>query len=195
MSTETSCHFGHLLLVSNHRRQYFLKNPLFYLFPRQKHKGPICRKIGQGQPRVIIWTNLVVLEHPMLHTTFQVHRPFDSGKEDLFRFLPYMGMVATLVMWPGPFEQTFVPPFHRSSIWNLTLIGPAVSEEKVFKECERRTPTTDDDDGRRSPTYPISSPMSPRLRWAKKTWRPTLSIAIRFILSVILYYNVLMQSY
>ena len=29
MSTETSCHFSHLLLVSNHRRQWFLKNPLF----------------------------------------------------------------------------------------------------------------------------------------------------------------------
>ena len=36
MSTETSFHFGHLLLVSNHRRQYFLKNPLFYLFPIPK---------------------------------------------------------------------------------------------------------------------------------------------------------------
>ena len=40
MSTGTSCHFGHLLLVSDHRRQWFLKNPLFYLFPIQKHKGP-----------------------------------------------------------------------------------------------------------------------------------------------------------
>ena len=40
MSTETSCHFGQQLLVSNHRRQKFLKNPLFYLFPIQKHKGP-----------------------------------------------------------------------------------------------------------------------------------------------------------
>ena len=40
ISTETSCHFGHLMLVSNHRRQQFLKNPLFYLFPIQKHKGP-----------------------------------------------------------------------------------------------------------------------------------------------------------
>ena len=29
MSTETSCHFGHLLLVSNHRLQQFLKNRLF----------------------------------------------------------------------------------------------------------------------------------------------------------------------
>ena len=40
MSTETSRHFGHLLIVSNHWRQQFLKNPLFYLFPIQKHKGP-----------------------------------------------------------------------------------------------------------------------------------------------------------
>ena len=40
MTIETSCHFGHLLRVSNHRWQLFLKNPLFYLFPIQKHKGP-----------------------------------------------------------------------------------------------------------------------------------------------------------
>ena len=68
-STETSCHFGHLLLVSIHRRQQFLKNPLFYLFSIQKHiKDQIwpCCKICQGQPRVIIWANLVVLEHPMM---------------------------------------------------------------------------------------------------------------------------------
>ena len=32
MSTEASCHFSHLLLVSNHRWQWFLKNPLFYHF-------------------------------------------------------------------------------------------------------------------------------------------------------------------
>ena len=30
-----------------------------------------------------------------------------------------MGMVAILVMWPGPFEQIFIPPSHRSSIWNF----------------------------------------------------------------------------
>ena len=60
-----------------------------------------------------------------------------------------MGMVSILVMWPGLFEQTFVPPSHRSSKWNLTLTGPVVSEEKMFKKCGRR---------RRS-TYPISSPL------------------------------------
>ena len=54
-----------------------------------------------------------------------------------------MGMAAILVMWPGPFEQTFVPPSHGDSIWNLASIGLVVSEEKMFKECGRRT-----DDGR-----------------------------------------------
>ena len=50
-----------------------------------------------------------------------------------------MGMAAFLVMWPGPFEQTFVPLFLGGSIWNMTLIGPVVSEEKMFEECRRRT--------------------------------------------------------
>ena len=54
-----------------------------------------------------------------------------------------MGMEAILVMWPGPFEQTYVPQSHRSSIWNLTLTGPVVSEEKMFKKCgwQQTTPT------------------------------------------------------
>ena len=49
-----------------------------------------------------------------------------------------MGMAAILVIWLLPFEQTFVPPSHGGSIWNLTLIGQTFSEEKMFKECERR---------------------------------------------------------
>ena len=49
-----------------------------------------------------------------------------------------MGMAAILVMWPGQFEQTFLTPPHGGSIWNLTLIGPVISEE-MFKECGRRT--------------------------------------------------------
>ena len=138
---------------------------MFCLFPIQKHKGPnlTFRKIGNGQPRVIIWTILVELEHPMLHTKFQGHRPFGSG-EDFLMFLPYMGMAAILVMWPGPFEQTFVPPSHGDPIWNLASIGPVVFE-KMFKECGRQT--DGQPYGRRRPTYPISSPMSLRLRWAK----------------------------
>ena len=49
-----------------------------------------------------------------------------------------MGMAAILVMWPGPFELLF-PLSHAGSIWNLTLIGPVVSEEKMFEECGRKT--------------------------------------------------------
>ena len=45
-----------------------------------------------------------------------------------------MGMAAILVMWPGPFEQIFIPPSHGDSIWNLAPIGLDVSEEKTFKE-------------------------------------------------------------
>ena len=49
-----------------------------------------------------------------------------------------MGMAAILVMWPGSFEQNFVPLSHEDTIWNLASIGPVVSEEKTFKECGRQ---------------------------------------------------------
>ena len=52
-----------------------------------------------------------------------------------------MDMAAILIMWAGPFELTLVPPSHRSLKWNLTLIGPVVSEEKMFKRCGRRRMT------------------------------------------------------
>ena len=78
----------------------FQKIDNFYFFP---YKWP-WRKMGQGQPRVIIWTTLAVLPYMMLHTKFQGHWSIGSGEEDFLRFLPYMGMSAILVMWPGRFE-------------------------------------------------------------------------------------------
>ena len=39
-------------------------------------------KIGQGQPRVIIYICFVELESPMLHAKFQDHRTSGSGEED-----------------------------------------------------------------------------------------------------------------
>ena len=59
--------------------------------------------MGQGQTRDLIWTILVVLTYMMLHTKFQGHGSIGSGEEDFLRFLPYMGMVAMLVMWPNSF--------------------------------------------------------------------------------------------
>ena len=52
-----------------------------------------------------------------------------------------MGMAAILVMWPGPVEQTFILPSHGGSIWNLTLIGPVVSKEKMFENVDIHTYT------------------------------------------------------
>ena len=59
----------------------------------------LCRKICQNQPRVIIWTNLVVLERLMLHTKFLL-----VPEKRIFTVLPYMDMAAILVMSPGLFE-------------------------------------------------------------------------------------------
>ena len=134
MSTEISCHFSHLLLFQIIGYNSLWKIHCFTFFPYKSIRDQIwpCRKIGQGQLRVIIWTNLVVLEHPMLHTNFQGHRPFGSRDEDFLRFLPHMGVSAILVMWPGPFEQTFVPPSHGGPIWNLTLTDQAVSEVHLW---------------------------------------------------------------
>ena len=120
----------------------FWKIHCFTFFPYKSIRDQIwpCRQIDRGQLRVISWINMEVLEHSMLHTNFQGHWPFGSG-EDFLRFLPYMGLAAILVMWSGPFKQTFVPPSHGGAIWNLTLVGQAVSEEKMFKECGRQWTT------------------------------------------------------
>ena len=45
----------------------------------------------------------------MQHAKFQDHRTSGSGED----FLPYMGMAAILVMWPGPFIKALVPLFQR----------------------------------------------------------------------------------
>ena len=52
--------------------------------------------------------------------------------------LPYMGMAASLVMWPGTHMQNFVSPSHGGSTWNLTSIGPVVPEEKTFENVNTR---------------------------------------------------------
>ena len=131
----------------------FQKVNNFHFFPYKSLCDQIWpwRKMGQGQPRVIIWTTLVVLPYTMLHTKFQGHWSIDSGKKDFLRFLPYMGMAAILVMWPAPFEQLFVPPTPGGYIWNLVTIGPVVSEEKSFEIVDRRRGPTE-------PSHPISSP-------------------------------------
>ena len=53
-----------------------------------------------------------------------------------------MGMVAIMIMWPGIFEQAFVPPSQGESTWNLASIGLAVSTEKKFETVETEWSST-----------------------------------------------------
>ena len=72
--------------------------------------------------------SLVVLEYPILYTKFQGHRPLGS-EEDVWRFLPYMGLEVILV----------IPTSHGGSIWNL------VSNDLVFcYEKKNRSRSTQD---------------------------------------------------
>ena len=62
-----------------------------------------CRKIGQGQPRVIIWTNYDGQESSMLHTKFCGNQSTSSGEEDFWRVFTiyghggHLGNVTTIV--------------------------------------------------------------------------------------------------
>ena len=55
-------------------------------------------EVGQGQPRFIICVNLVGPSSPMLHTKSLGYCPFGSTEKIFKGFLPYMGVVAILVM-------------------------------------------------------------------------------------------------
>ena len=68
----------------------------------------------------------------MLHTKFQGHQPIASGEEDFLRFLPYMGMVAMLVMRPNSFVYIFIPILLQAFIWTLVPNGPTVSAKNKF---------------------------------------------------------------
>ena len=45
----------------------------------------------------------------MLRTKFQGHWFIGSREEDILKFLLYMGMADTLVIWPCSFVQIFIP--------------------------------------------------------------------------------------
>ena len=46
--------------------------------------------------------------------------------------LPYMGMVAILVMWPSSYQQIFIYLYLKACIQNLVLNGSGVSEKSLF---------------------------------------------------------------
>ena len=55
-------------------------------------------------------------------------------KKKIFEgFLPYMGIVAILVMWPASCHQIFISLYLKAFIKNLVQIGKAVSEKILFE--------------------------------------------------------------
>ena len=57
-----------------------------------------------------------------------------SVPEKIFEgFLPYMGMVAILVMWPLSCHQIFIPLFLKACIQNMVPIGTVVAEKILFE--------------------------------------------------------------
>ena len=79
----------------------------------------------KGQPRVIIWTNLVDLESSMQYTMIQPQSFLGFG-EDFKVFLPYMSKAAILFNDAEPFEQTGNILLTEGPMWTLLKIAQAV---------------------------------------------------------------------
>ena len=129
----------------HHRLQLFLKYPLFYLFPIQKHKGPnLTLPLNTSRStQVHHFNKFVSTRAPNAANQVSRSLAFWFRRRNFLRFLPYMGMAAILVKWPGPFEQIFVPLSQGGSIRNLASIDPVVSEEKMFENVDTYTHTYD----------------------------------------------------
>ena len=57
------------------------------------------RKVGQGQHRIIIWTNSVGPTSPMLHTKSKGHRLSGSGEEDFKGLVFFFSYMACQPSW------------------------------------------------------------------------------------------------
>ena len=115
-------------------------NDLLTVFPHKKSiRDQIwpCCKIGQGQPRVIIWTNYDGPRVPNAIYQAQGHWPFSSG-EDFWRVFTIYGRDGQLGHVTQTPRTNFRSPIPLRLHWNLTLIGQAVLE-KIFKNGGQQT--------------------------------------------------------
>ena len=97
----------------------FFKISYLSIFPYKsiREQSWPCYKIGQGQLGIVIWTNFIWPSHWCCIPNWKVISLLISEK--IFEgFLPYMGMAAILVTWPGSFELSFPHPFEAPyEIW------------------------------------------------------------------------------
>ena len=135
---------------------------IFFPYKSIRDQNWSCRKIGQGQPRVIIWTNLVLLEHPMLQIMFQGHRLFGFD-EDVLRFSHIWQP-----SWPCDLDRlnTHLFPRPKEAPYEIWLQLAQWFQRKICLKMLTYIQHIHTY-GRQRPTYPICSPLSIRLRSAK----------------------------
>ena len=133
----------------------------FFLWKTPNYKIWPCRKIGQGQPRVIIWTNYDGPESTIYQVSWKsVHRfwrrRFLNGFYHIWVWRPSWSCdphAANKILFPLPKGAP-----HKIWLWSA----------KGFQR--RRCLSIENDGWRCTPDhgYTISSPMSLWLRWSKK---------------------------
>ena len=116
-----------------------------------------CRKIGQGQPTVMIYIIFVVLQTLMLHAKFQGNFAQWFWRRRFFKVLSIFEHGGHLGHVTWTIYIIFLSPFPRRLHIKFACNRPSGFGEDVWK-CERTT--TDDDAGRRDHWYTISSPTS-----------------------------------
>ena len=101
----------------------------------------------------------------MLHTKFRENRPAGSGEEDFWRVYTIYGPGGHLGHVTQMPRTNFHSPYPRRLHIKFDIDQASGFGEEDVWNCLRRT-----DGRRRTPDheYPISSPMSLWLRWAKK---------------------------
>ena len=99
-------------------------------------------KVGQGQPRIIVWTNLVGPTPQRYIPSPKVICLLVLEKKIFKLFLPYMGVAAILVMWPGPFWTNFCSAILRSLHMKFEFNWPSGFRGEDVWKCWRT------DDGR-----------------------------------------------
>ena len=131
-------------------------NDFLTVFPYKSIRDQIwpCRKVGQGQPRVIIWTNYDGPKASMLHTKPQGHWPFGSGEEDFWRVFTiygHRGLLGHVTQTP---QTNFRSPIPLRLHMKFGFDWPSgFGEEEFWKWWTDNGQTRDHG-------YTISSPMS-----------------------------------
>ena len=113
----------------------------------------------------------------MLHSKFLGHQPFGSGEEVLLRFLPHLGHLGNVIrtVWTLLFPHLKEAPYE---IWFWLT-------QWILRKRSLKILTQTHTYGRQKPTYPISSPLSLWLSWAKKQIWVSVSWLIILIWPVI----------